>query len=112
MSDPYTEQSLEGGMGVQMWLSHAEELRPQFDLQEQIWDELRRMPEPEIEGVNVEVEEFVATLTGWVPSDPAKVHVQAVAEHVRGVVAVINELAVTSRTARRSSATFGGAVKL
>lgn len=95
MSDSYTEQSLEGGMGVQMWLSHAEEVRPQFDLQEQIWDELRRMPEPEIEGVNVEVEEFVATLTGWVPSDPAKVHVQAVAEHVRGVVAVINELVVT-----------------
>jgi osmotically-inducible protein OsmY len=94
MSAPYTEQSLEGGMGVQMWLSHAEEVRPQFDLQEQIWDELRRMPEPEIEGVNVEVDDFVATLTGWVPSALAKVDVQRVAERVLGVVAVINELAV------------------
>src|SRR5687768_16056035 len=95
MRDIDTEQSLEGGMNVQMWLSHAEEVQPQLELQEKIWDALRSVPEPEIEGVNVEVEEFVATLTGWVPSDPAKVHVQAVAEHVRGVVAVINELTVT-----------------
>jgi osmotically-inducible protein OsmY len=95
MSDTYIEQSLEGGMGVQMWLSHAEETQPQVDLQQKIWDELRHVPEPEIQGVSVEVEDFVATLTGWVPSDLAKLHVQGVAEHVRGVVAVINELAVT-----------------
>ena len=95
MSDTYTEQPLEGGMGVQMWLSHAEETRPQIDLQQRIWDELRRVPEPEIEGISVEVEAFVATLTGRVPSELAKLHVQGVAEHVRGVVAVINELAVT-----------------
>lgn len=94
MRDDDTEQPLEGGMNVQMWLSHAEEVQPQLDLQERIWDELRRVPAPEIEGVNVEVEEFVATLTGWVPSDLAKLHVQGVAEHVRGVVAVVNELAV------------------
>jgi osmotically-inducible protein OsmY len=95
MSDTYIEQSLEGGMGVQMWLSHAEETQPQVDLPQKIWDELRHVPEPEIQGVSVEVEDFVATLTGWVPSDLAKLHVQGVAEHVRGVVAVINELAVT-----------------
>jgi osmotically-inducible protein OsmY len=95
MSDTYIEQSLEGGMGVQMWLSHAEETQPQVDLQQKIWDELRHVPEPEIQGVSVEVEDFVATLTGWVPSDLAKLHVQGVAEHVQGVVAVINELAVT-----------------
>jgi BON domain len=95
MSDIDTEESLEGGMGVQMWLSHAEELQPQRELQAKIWDALRCVPEPEVEGVSVEVEEFVATLTGWVPSDPAKLHVQDVAEHVQGVVAVINELAVT-----------------
>ena len=95
MMDIDTEQPLEGGMNVQMWLSHAEEVRPQLELQEKIWDALRSVPEPEIEGVNVEVEEFVATLTGWVPSDPARLHVLDVAGHVRGVVAVINELAVT-----------------
>lgn len=95
MRDDDMEQSLEGGMGVQMWLSHAEETQPQVDLQRKIWDELRHVPEPEIQGVSVEVEAFVATLTGWVPSDLAKVHVQGVAEHVRGVVAVINNLAVT-----------------
>lgn len=94
MRDDDTEQSLEGGMNVQMWLSHAEEVQPQRDLQQKIWDELRRVPAPEIEGVSVEVEEFVATLTGWVPTDLAKLHVQGVAEHVRGVVGVINELAV------------------
>ncbi len=95
MRDDDTEQSLEGGMGVQMWLSHAEETQPQIDLQRKIWDELRHVPEPETQGVSVEVEAFVATLTGWVPSDLAKLHVQGVAEHVRGVVAVINQLAVT-----------------
>lgn len=94
MRDDDTEQSLEGGMNVQMWLSHAEEVQPQIDLQQRIWDALRRVPEPEIEGVSVEVEEFVATLRGWVPSDPARLHVQHVTEHVPGVVAVINELAV------------------
>ena len=95
MRDADTEQPLEGGMNVQMWLSNAGEVQAQLELQEKIWDALRCVPEPEIEGVSVEVEEFVATLTGWVPSYPAKVHVQAVTEHVRGVVAVINELAVT-----------------
>ena len=95
MSDTYTEESLEGGMGVQMWLSHAEEVQPQVELQQRIWDELRRVPDPEIQGVNVEVEEFVVTLTGWVPSDPAKLDVQRAAERVQGIVAVINELAVT-----------------
>ena len=95
MSDNDTEQPLEGGMYVQMWLSDAEEAQPQRELQEKIWDALRCVPEPEVEGVSVEVEAFVATLTGWVPSDPAKLHVQDVAEHVQGVVAVINELAVT-----------------
>ena len=95
MSDTYTEESLEGGMGVQMWLSHAEEVQPQVELQQKIWDELRRVPDPEIQGVNVEVEEFVVTLTGWVPSNPAKLDVQRAAERVQGIVAVINELAVT-----------------
>lgn len=95
MREADAEQPLEGGMNVQMWLSNGGEVHAQLELQEKIWDALRGVPEPEIEGVNVEVEQFVVTLTGWVPSDPAKVHVQAVAEHVRGVVAVINELAVT-----------------
>jgi len=95
MMDDHTEQSLEGGMNVQMWLSDGEDVQPQLELQAKIWDALRCVPESEVEGVSVEVEEFVATLTGWVPSDPARLHVQDVAEHVRGVVAVINALAVT-----------------
>ena len=86
MRDADAEQPLEGGMGVQMWLSHAEETQPQVDLQRKIWDELRCVPEAEIEGVNVEVEEFVATLTGWVPSDPAKLDVQRAAERIRQAI--------------------------
>ncbi len=94
MKDVDTEQPLEGGMNVQMWLSHAEEVQRQVDLQQRIWDELRREPEPDTQDVNVEVEDFVATLSGWVPAYPAKLRVQWVAERVPGIVAVINEIAV------------------
>jgi osmotically-inducible protein OsmY len=94
MYDIETEQHLEGGMYVQMWLSHADEVRPQVELQQMIWDELRCEPEPDTENVSVEVEDFVATLSGWVPSSPAKLRVQRAAERVAGVVAVINDIAV------------------
>jgi osmotically-inducible protein OsmY len=94
MNDIDTEQHLEGGMYVQMWLSHAEEVRPQVELQEMIWDELRCEPESDTANVSVEVEDFVATLSGWVPSYPAKLRAQRAAERVAGVVEVINDIAV------------------
>ncbi len=94
MRDVDTEQPLEGGMNVQMWLSHAEEVQPQVDLQRTIWDALHSEPELVIEDVYVQVDDFVAKLTGWVPSYPAKLRVQRVAERVPGIVAVINEIAV------------------
>jgi len=95
MRDVDTEQPLEGGMNVQMWLSHAEEIRPQVDLQRKIWDELHTEPDADTQDVNVQVEQFVATLTGWVPSYPSKLRVQRVAERVPGIVAVINEIGVS-----------------
>jgi len=94
MRDVDTELPLEGGMNVQMWLSHSEEVQPQLHLQEMIWDELRWEAESVIQDVAVQVEDFVATLTGSVPSYPAKLRVQRAAERVPGLVAVINEIAV------------------
>ncbi len=89
-----TDQTLEGGMYVQMWLSHADEVQRQVELQEMIWDELRCEPAADVARVTVDVEDFVARLTGSVPSDPAKFRVQAAAERVPKIVDVINELAV------------------
>jgi len=94
MRDVDAELPLEGGTYVQMWLSHADEVQPQVDLQRRIWDELHLEPEPEIEGVQVEVEDYVATLTGCVPSYSARLRVHRAAERVPGIVAVIDEIAV------------------
>jgi len=94
MRDVDTEKPLEGGMNVQMWLSHAEEVQPQLDLQRRIWDALHSDNELAIEDVYVQVDDFVARLTGSIPSHPAKLRVQRIAERVPGIVAVINEIAV------------------
>jgi osmotically-inducible protein OsmY len=87
-------QTLEGGMYVEMWFSHADEVQAQVELQGMIWDELRCEPAADVEGVNVEVEDFVARLTGSVPSYAAKLRVQAAAERVPKIIEVINEVAV------------------
>lgn len=89
-----TDQTLEGGMYVEMWLSHVDEVQAQVELQGRIWDELHREPEADVEGVSVEVEDFVARLTGSVPSDAARLRVQAAAERVAKIMDVINEVVV------------------
>lgn len=85
---------MEGGMGREMWLSRAEELRPQIDLQARVWAELRGEPEADIADINVEVEDFVATLSGTVPSYVARLAVEQAAERVPGIRSVINTVAV------------------
>lgn len=89
-----TDQTLEGGMYAEMWLSHVDEVQAQVELQGMIWDELHREPEADVESVNVEVEDFVARLTGSVPSYAAKLRVHAAAERVPKIIDVINEIAV------------------
>jgi osmotically-inducible protein OsmY len=94
MKDVDTDQTLEGGMYVEMWLSQADDVQAQVELQGMIWDELHREPQADVENVNVDVEDFVARLTGSVPSYPAKLRVQAAAERVPKIMDVINEIAV------------------
>jgi osmotically-inducible protein OsmY len=94
MKDVDTDEELEGGMSVQMWLSHADEVQVQVELQRMIWDELRCEPEADVENVNVEVEDFVARLTGSVRSYPVKLRVQRAAERVPKIMDVINEVTV------------------
>ena len=86
---------MEGGMGREMWLSHAEELQPQIDLQARVWAELHGEPEADVADINVEVEDFVATLSGTVPSYAAMLAVEQAAERVPGIRSVVNKLAVT-----------------
>lgn len=88
------EQTLEGGMYVEMWLSHTDEVQAQVELQGLIWEELHCEPEADVESVNVEVEDFVARLTGSVPSYAAKLRVHAAAERVPKIIDVIDEIVV------------------
>jgi osmotically-inducible protein OsmY len=85
---------MQGGMSNELWLSHPLDTQPQVQLQERIWDELRWQPETDIADVNVWVEDFVATLSGSVPSYCASIAVQQAAERVRGLRAVSNQLRV------------------
>lgn len=100
---------MEGGMGREMWLSHAEELLPQFDLQARVWAELRGDPEADVADIHVEVEDFVATLSGTVPSYVARLAVEQAAERVSGIRSVVNEVAVTLPAGDTSSDDLLGA---
>ena len=85
---------MHGGMTEELWLSHADETRPQAELQQRIWDELHATLNAETSDVFVWVEDYVATLTGSVDSDPVRILVARLAGHVPGVRAVVNELHV------------------
>ena len=87
---------MQGGMNEELYLSHAEETRPQIDLQERIWDELHARAEIDTAEVRVWVEDFVATLRGSVTSLPARTAVERTIQRVRGVRRVVNELRVVS----------------
>lgn len=102
---------MQGGMNNELWLSHADDVGPQVDLQKRVWEELRGEPEAETADVNVRVENFVATLGGSVPSYRARIAVQEAAERVSGIRAVSNDLAVLVPAAdRRPDNTLAAAV--
>ncbi len=90
-----------GGMNQELWLSHADEIHPQVDLQRRIWDEVHWDTETDTADVSVWVEDFVATLTGSVASYPARLAVEQAAQRVPGVRAVVNELRVTADASNR-----------
>ena len=85
---------MHGGMNEELWLSHAEETRLQIELQDRIWEELHATAAIESADVTVWVEDFVATLSGSVPSYPVRMTIERTAEHVGGVRRVINQLRV------------------
>jgi osmotically-inducible protein OsmY len=85
---------MQGGMNNELWLSHADEVRPQIDLQDRVWDELRWEPESDVADVTVRVEEFVATLSGMVPSYCARLAVEQAAVRVPGIRSVVNEVTI------------------
>jgi osmotically-inducible protein OsmY len=87
------------GMTEELWLSHAEEVQPQLDVQERIWDELQREPEADTADVSVWVEDFVATLRGSVASESVRMMVARTVQQVPGVREVVNELRVASANA-------------
>jgi hypothetical protein len=85
---------MQGGMNNELWLSHSDEVRPQMDLQERVWAELRWEPEADTADVNVTVEDFVATLSGTVPSYRARMAVAQAAARIPGIRAVRDETVV------------------
>jgi len=85
---------MHGGMSEELWLSHVDELRPQLDLQERIWDELHSEMEYDTADVLVWVDEFVATLSGSVTSYPARIAMERLVQRVPGVRAIVNNLSV------------------
>ena len=89
---------MQGGMNNELWLSHSDEVRPQMDLQERVWAELRWEPEADTADVNVTVEDFVATLSGTVPSYHAKMAVAQAAARIPGIRAVRDETVVVPPT--------------
>ena len=102
---------MQGGMNNELWLSHASEIEPQMHLQDRIWDELRWESPTDIADVNVWVEDFVATLTGTVPSYDARIAMQQATERVRGLHGVSNQLHVVLPVANcRSDGTLAAAV--
>lgn len=84
---------MQGGMNNELWLSHADDVQPQVELQERIWEELR-WEVADTAAINVQVEDFVATLSGSVRSYDARLTAQRAAERVGGVRVVANELSV------------------
>lgn len=102
---------MQGGMNNELWLSHASEIEPQVDLQDRIWDELRGEFPGDIADVSVWVVDFVATLTGTVPSYQARITIQEATERVRGVRGVLNQLNVALPVAdSRSDSSLAAAV--
>jgi len=92
---------MHGGMNEELWLSHAEEMRPQLDLLDRIWDELHWATDTDTADVYVWVDDFVATLTGTVRSSRARIAIEQATERVHGVHRVINQLAVEDLQAVR-----------
>lgn len=90
-----------GGMNNELWLSHADDVRPQVDLQRRVWDELRAESEADTAEVDVRVENFVVMLSGSVPSYQARIAVEQAVERVSGIRAVSNRLAVVLPPADR-----------
>jgi osmotically-inducible protein OsmY len=102
---------MQGGMNNELWLSHGSENEPQVHLQERIWDELRWESPTDTADLYVWVEDFVATLTGTVPSHEARIAMQQATERVRGLHGVLNQLQVVLPAAdRRADNTLAAAV--
>jgi osmotically-inducible protein OsmY len=102
---------MEGGMNAELWLSRADDTRPQVDLQRKIWDELRWQPERDTRNVQVSVDAFVATLGGTVPSYRTKIAIQQATERVAGVRTVINDVIVQLPSSEvRDDSTLAAAV--
>jgi len=92
---------MHGGMSSELWLSHADDVRPQVELQERIWDELHHEFAIETADVNVWVEDFVVTLSGSVPSYHARFDIEQAVERIAGVHALSNGLRVEVPQARQ-----------
>jgi len=85
---------MSAGYSTELWLSRADELHTEHDLQRRIWDELRWEPLLQHEGIAVHMTRSSVTLTGSVPSYADRVAAEAAAKRVQGVREVRSVLEV------------------
>lgn len=77
-----------GGYSVELWRSRADELSVQTGLQARVWEELSWEPLVDASNLTVRVVDYVAKLSGTVPSYPARLaaeHAAKRVEHLQGV---------------------------
>jgi len=82
------------GYSTELWLSRADELHAEHDLQHRIWEELRWEPLLHHEGITVDVAGTVVTIGGTVQSYADRLMAEAAAKRVRGVREVHSTLTV------------------
>jgi osmotically-inducible protein OsmY len=83
-----------GGMSIEMWLADRDDAGVQSELQEKVFEELRRDGALDSAKVLVDVRDRVVTLSGAVRTSPEKHAAERAARRVRGVRDVRNGIAV------------------
>ena len=82
------------GYSTELWLSRADELHAEHDLQHRIWEELRWEPLLHHEGIVVDVEGSMVTLGGTVRSYADRVTAETAAKRARGAREVRSTLTI------------------
>jgi len=85
-------------------------VRTDDDILQDVLDEFSWDPEADPAGVNVQVDDGVVTLTGWVDNYPKKLAAERAAKRIVGVRLVVNDVTVKTAKTRTDTAIAKAAV--